>query len=512
MEKEKFSSTIAGASIIITAGTLASKGLGFFREILFANYFGIGNEFDIYLVGAALPITLNTIIFFISQNYLIPNYYKKKENESSTAADDFVKVNVIIFFSLSLIFSFFLYLVSYNLVKGYLGNVSAETITIAQNIFNLFLVTIPIQTAFSVFANYLTARYDYKHPVISNIIVNVVVILSIIFGHGKIGIYSIVLGFILGNVLQLLYIIVFSKKYLSFNYINKVSLKKLESTFYLIIFIEAISQLFVLIDRYFYNQVQDGGIAAINYATTLYLLPLSIFSAGLATALFPKFSDSFSAKNIELLSSYLNQGLKNNLLIFIPITIFIFFNSELIVGIIYQRGKFSETSTLLTAEILKIFAISLIFYSSYAIINKFMYAAELLKKLVVLTFAATVTKLIINYLLVEKFMQNGLAVSSTISYSLMGVVGLYFSSKMINSAILWALFKHFVIFSASALISYLSAEMLFSVWQLLPVVKILLEPVVFGSLFFLVIVKLGFNNLSIIVYLSNLLKSVQRAL
>ena len=51
---------------------LLSRGLGFIREMLFANTFGLENEFDLYLVGAVLPITLNTVLLFIGQNYLVP--------------------------------------------------------------------------------------------------------------------------------------------------------------------------------------------------------------------------------------------------------------------------------------------------------------------------------------------------------------------------------------------------------------------------------------------------------
>ena len=88
-----------------------------FREILFANYFGLGNEFDIYLVGAALPITINTIVFFIAQNYLIPIYHKKKSAQSVEAADDFIKLNIIIFFVFSLLFSLILMLFQIILLK-----------------------------------------------------------------------------------------------------------------------------------------------------------------------------------------------------------------------------------------------------------------------------------------------------------------------------------------------------------------------------------------------------------
>ena len=73
---KKFTSSIAGASIFISSFMLVGKGVGFLREILYANYFGTNQQFDLYLVSAVFPITINTIIYFLGQNYFIPEYNK----------------------------------------------------------------------------------------------------------------------------------------------------------------------------------------------------------------------------------------------------------------------------------------------------------------------------------------------------------------------------------------------------------------------------------------------------
>src|SRR4030066_1265808 len=74
---KKFTSTIAGAAILITGVGLVSKGFGFLREVVYANNFGLQTNFDIYLIGAVLPITLNTSVIYLAQNYFIPAYHNK---------------------------------------------------------------------------------------------------------------------------------------------------------------------------------------------------------------------------------------------------------------------------------------------------------------------------------------------------------------------------------------------------------------------------------------------------
>ena len=84
---KKFASTIAGASIIITIVGLLSKAFGFLREVIFAAFFGLGTDFEVYLIAAVFPITINSVLLYLGQNYYIPIYSNikfegsKKENE-----------------------------------------------------------------------------------------------------------------------------------------------------------------------------------------------------------------------------------------------------------------------------------------------------------------------------------------------------------------------------------------------------------------------------------------------
>ena len=54
---QKFTSTIAGASIFISLIGVLSRGFGFIREMIFANNFGLETDFDLYLVGAVLVVS-----------------------------------------------------------------------------------------------------------------------------------------------------------------------------------------------------------------------------------------------------------------------------------------------------------------------------------------------------------------------------------------------------------------------------------------------------------------------
>ena len=105
---KKFTSTVAGGAIIITFFSLIGRGLGIIREVVFANYFGLTANYDLYLIGAVLPITINSIILYLAQNFYIPNYNKTK-SDSEQKAQRFRSVALVGFTLLGFIIAIMLF-------------------------------------------------------------------------------------------------------------------------------------------------------------------------------------------------------------------------------------------------------------------------------------------------------------------------------------------------------------------------------------------------------------------
>ena len=134
---KKYSATIVGSSIYIALIGLVSKGIGFFREILFASIYGLSVGFDIYLIGAVLPLTINIIIIFLGQNYLIPIYNKIEKTDNSLARN-FIRANFYFFILAGIFLSLTMYLFSGSIILFFLSDSNPLLSHTAINIFNLF--------------------------------------------------------------------------------------------------------------------------------------------------------------------------------------------------------------------------------------------------------------------------------------------------------------------------------------------------------------------------------------
>jgi len=163
---KKFTSTIAGASIFISILGLLSRGLGFIREMIFANNFGLEKEFDLYLVGAVLPISINSVILYIGQNHFVPGFQKLNSSDSESA-QKYYKQSFILFFGAGIIIALLLLLTSDLIINFYMNLAPPESKKIASAIYKVFLFTIPFSAGISIFSALLQSVYEFKFPAIS---------------------------------------------------------------------------------------------------------------------------------------------------------------------------------------------------------------------------------------------------------------------------------------------------------------------------------------------------------
>ena len=77
----------------------------------------------------------------------------------------------------------------------------------------------------------------------------------------------------------------------------------------------------------------------------------------------------------------------------------------------------------MTFDILKFYVLSIVFYSSYAVINKLLYSANLIKWLLIITIAGCLLKIFLNFSLIGSYKQDGLAISTSISYLFFFICG-----------------------------------------------------------------------------------------
>lgn len=510
--KNKFTSTVAGASIFITITLLFGRGLGLFREIIIANYFGLSDEYDQYLVASVIPVAINSVILYLAQNYFIPEFNSNKKI-SDEQAEKFSNFSFWLFFIGGTILGLCIFFLSENLLSIYLGGKIPSSDSV--KLFKLLSVSIPIFTGSAILSAYLQANYEFRIPALSQLLSNIALIIIVLFFQEQIGVESIAYGYVFGTAIQLILLIfktqktnkLFQLKYFSI----KENLQFIKLSIIIILLIEILGQVYAVADRFYYGQVDPGGIAALNYAFNLYMLPISIFSLAMSTAIFPSLSEQSSGSTFEI-ENKLNNFFSVNIFLFVPITLVLFFHGELIVKLFFERGQFNSSDTEMTFSVLKIYSISLIFYSSYAVVNKIFYGNNIVNQLLIITITGVGLKIILNYLLVDNFKEEGLAISSSASFILIFFATYFFVVYKLRLKNKMVFIFELIIQLTTGIISYFISVRLISLIKLTNSVYVeLIQGIIFLVLFLLSVIILKLNSWSVFTNTINAYKYNKRS-
>ena len=433
---KKFFLTVTGASLIIIFFGAINKVLGMVREVIFANSFGLSHSYELYLLSIVLPAVINTFIVYVGQNFFIPQYNRIKTQDGEINARVFFNKALALFLILSFLPALGLFLSADSVLKLIAPGLTTAEFIIAKKILQIVLLTIPLNGLIAILLAYFQAEFDFKNAFLSHLFLNLSIIIVVLGFTTRFSIYAIPIGFLLGTLLQAGYLSFFVRSKISLEHILHGKIKFLKlfplQIFFITIFIELLGQLYVFIDRLFYTSVQPGGIAALNYAATVYLIPVSILSMAFSSAIFPRFSETFAAGEIGETENSFNTSMRITFFFFVP-SAFVFFSyAQPIIDIFYHRGAFTENDVVMTAGVLKIYGVSLVFFAGYAIINKLLFGIAAVKLLLVSSFVVIAVKVIVSFILVTKYQQNGLAAASSLCYFLYFVFGIIIVLKKLH--------------------------------------------------------------------------------
>ncbi|RTE08117.1 murein biosynthesis integral membrane protein MurJ [Paenibacillus whitsoniae] len=205
----------------------------------------------------------------------------------------------------------------------------------------------------------------------------------------------------------------FSTKYkLSFNLKNAefVKIMKLAPS---TIFTEMGNQLNTVFDRIFGSGLQAGSIASLGYGQRAFNLVTGVIQMPIIIVLFPKLSAQSATGDNNGFVRLLGKGLGLLSYLMIPAAAGLMMLSVPITQLLFERGAFESSATLVTASIVFFYAISLPFLSWRDLLIRSFYAMKDSKTPVTSTIVMVVANVGLNFLIVPLWGVKALAISST---------------------------------------------------------------------------------------------------
>ena len=177
----------------------------------------------------------------------------------------------------------------------------------------------------------------------------------------------------------------------------------------------SMGQLSILINTILASFLVTGSISWLYYSERLAYFPLGIFGVALATVILPHLSRQHANDSPQRFSADLDWGIRWNLIIGLPASLtMLMLSAPLIISLFYY-GKFNMHDVIMTQRAVIAYAIGLQAFMLAKILSSAFYAKQNIQTPVKLSMIALLCNVILSLILIKPLAHAGLALASSLS-------------------------------------------------------------------------------------------------
>ncbi|WP_336944311.1 lipid II flippase MurJ [Acinetobacter modestus] len=348
---------LIGLSIIVLIINLLVSALGFIKEILVANYFGISHILDLYNLGIVIPLMFIGVISSVIVSVVTPRYIASNNKKFFVSKNfkDLLFLNLFISIALSFFLSFFF--------NFFFSDYSLEDRNLIKYITYSFIPIIFLQS----FSSYMDALLNSEDKILKNTILGLFLplgmIISLISFH-EYGLFSLIFGFYIGYSIKVaIQFFIYKKIFFNLKKNSDIDDNQIyvRDDFINLFFSSLILAIMPVVINIYASKFGPGTVSSMNYAYKLVSIGSMLSVSIINSVYFPYIGKKFKENKNSALYESIRITFFAMFLISI-ILIPVYFYAYDIVSILFERGEFGENSVQKVSLILKEFVWYIPFY------------------------------------------------------------------------------------------------------------------------------------------------------
>jgi putative peptidoglycan lipid II flippase len=351
------------SAFFVGAGILISRIVGLIRQRIFAHYFGSSAEGDAFSAAFRIPNFLQNVFGegALSASF-IPVYAKllAKDDEKEAA-----RVANAIFAILALVTALIVlvgvlgtpYIVTI-IAAGFEDERRNLTITLVRIFFPGAALLVLSAWCLGVLNSHHRFFISYTAPVAWN----AAIIAALVYFGSRLNLADLAAatawGSVIGSALQfgvqLPSVLRLLKRFRPELTLASVHVRQVLKSFFPVFMSRGVVQISAFVDAFLASFLGQGAVVAINYAQSLYTLPVSLFGMSVSAAELPAMSKTLGAAAVvaETLRHRLDEGLKRISFFIVPSAVAFLALGDVIAAVLYQTGKFTRADAIYVWTIL----------------------------------------------------------------------------------------------------------------------------------------------------------------
>ncbi|MDA3898262.1 MAG: murein biosynthesis integral membrane protein MurJ [Desulfobacteraceae bacterium] len=417
-EKKQFTK----AAGIIGIFTLASRILGFIRDMVIAWFFGAGLLSDAFFVAFRLPNLFRrlfgegslTVAFIPVFSEHISKYGKEEAFQMARSAVRMLSVILVIIILIGIITAPGIVRI---MAPGFTGAQFSTTVTLTQIMFPYIFFICLVALSMGI----LNVLGHFAAPALAPVFLNLSIITAVLFisPHLSDPIIGLAIGVLIGGILQLLLQLPFLV-HKGFYFWQKAGfyhpgLKSIGHMMLPAVFGAAVYQINMLVSTLLASFLPEGSVSYLYYADRLVQFPLGIFAISMSVAILPSLSRQAESKDMHALTDTFSYAIKLIFFITIPAMTGLIILRHPIVALLFERGAFDPVSSKLTADALLYFSLGLWAFSAVRIVVPTFYALQDTKTPVKIAAISVLANMVLCLALMKPLAHAGLALAASLS-------------------------------------------------------------------------------------------------
>lgn len=359
------------SAFLVGAGILISRIVGLVRQRIFAHYFGTSAEGDAFSAAFRIPNFLQNVFGegALSASF-IPVYAKLLAQDDEKEA---ARVANAIFGILALVTAIVVligvlttpYIVTI-IAAGFEEERRDLAITLVRILFPGAGMLVLSAWCLGVLNSHHRFFISYTAPVAWN----AAIITALIYYDNRVDLATLAAmtawGSVVGSVLQfgvqLPTVLRLLKRFRPELTFASAHVRQVLHSFFPVFMSRGVVQISAFVDAALASFLGQGALVALNYAQSLYTLPVSLFGMSVSAAELPAMSKTLGTESVvaERLRHRLEEGLKRISFFIVPSAVAFLALGDVIAAVLYQTGKFTRDDAVFVWTILAGSAIGLL--------------------------------------------------------------------------------------------------------------------------------------------------------
>lgn len=411
---------VTTAALIVGVASLASRLVGVFRDRILASTFGAADTLDAYYAAFKIPDFLyNLVILGALSAAFIPVFTEYLESRDKHEAWRLAERVLSVVGGAMLIACFVLFFLAPTLIPITVPGFDGEKLAFTIQLSRIMLLSTFFLALSAVMGGILQSTRRFVAFSLAPVFYNVGIIIGVVFfvpNFGPIGLgWGVVLGAFIHLAVQASVALRLGLERIPFPSFSHEGVRRILRLMAPRTMGLAVMQINLIVILALASSLAIGSVAVLNLAMNLQAVPVGIFGISFAVAAFPALSRAASVKNKEKFRIALGGTARKVVFLILPATALILLLRAQIVRIILGQGEFDWDDTIRTANVLGIFALSLVAQSLVPLFSRAFYALQNTWTPLWIGAIAEGTNIVLAILLVDRYGLNGLVAAFSIA-------------------------------------------------------------------------------------------------